>query len=90
MISQKRSISIQPRQGCILKESNCNDWADMIVHDITNSQILISGKEIINATLSCDKQSDQTTIPNSAILTLPVTCTLTASRFTVSKLRYQL
>lgn len=88
MICQKRSISIQPRQGCILKETNCNDWADLIVHDITNSQILISGKEIINATLSCQEQSDQISIPYSAILTLPISCTLASQRFTVSKLSF--
>ena len=88
MICQKRNIVIQPRQGCILREANCADWADIIVHDVSNSQILISGKESQNATLSCNNKIDHITIPNSAILTLPVSCSLHSPRFQVGKLSF--
>ena len=88
MICQKRNVIIQPRQSCVIKDSNCDNWANLIVHDVTNTQILISSKEIINATLTCNFRKDRISIPQSAILTLPASCSLSAARFTVGKLSF--
>ena len=70
LICQKRNIIIDTRKGCVLKESNCKDLADLVVHDVTNSQILVSAREAINDTLACGKKLDPIEIPNEAILTV--------------------
>ena len=88
LICQKRNIIIDTRKGCVLKEANCKNWADLVVHEVTNSQILVSAGEAINPTLACGKKLDPIEIPNEAILTVPVSCGLYAERFRVGKLHF--
>ena len=89
LICQKRKIEILVRQECSLRINNCENWADMVVHDITNTQILIFYKMNQTAILACDDATPfELQIPSSAILTVPVNCGLTSSRFTVSKINF--
>ena len=89
-LCQKRAIKIRPRQGCILMEKNCDAWADEVIHDLTNSRLLVILKNPMNATLSCDENPDTTVlIPMSVVMTLNIHCSLQNDRFTVSKLSYR-
>ena len=87
LMCQKRKKEILVRQECSLRIKNCQNWADMVVHDITNTHILIF--YILNQTaiLACDDSTPfELQIPSSAILTVPVNYHLNSSRFTVSKI----
>ena len=55
-ICQKREITISPAAGCSIKLRNCDKWATHVVHDITNSDILIISDDTEKATIRCDNQ----------------------------------
>lgn len=84
MICQKREITIQIRQECSLHLANCDDWANLLVHDVPNTQILVSYYQNQTAFLSCDKGKNQELmIPNSAVSTIPAKSRLKADRFAI-------
>lgn len=90
IICQKREITIMPKVGCSLKRNNCDEWTDIVVHDITNSQILIILQNETRATLKCDeKKPEFATLPKRAVLNLDVHCQLETDSFLVSKLSYR-
>ena len=90
MLCQKREIIIRPRQGCNLRKRDCDTWADEVIHDITNSRLLVILKHAMNATLSCDDRPDTTVlIPMSTVMNLNIHCSLANDRFTVSKLLFE-
>ena len=90
MICQKREISISPKTGCVIKQHNCIKWADKIVHDLTNTEILISLPETLNATLSCkDLERRQITLPTTSLVQLDLNCELESKMFKVSKLSFR-
>ena len=89
-IWQKREIRISPKLGCTLTRKNCKVWATEVIHDLTNSQILIYLENYKNATLACDGEKDTAvSLPKKAMLTLNVHCSLTAESFGISKLSYR-
>ena len=89
LICQKRNIVIYLREGCYLKSDNCADWADLVIHDLTNTQIMVRFHEKQSAKLTCDGQKDgHFDIPKAAILTIPLDCDLVSSRFHVARLNY--
>ena len=61
-----------------------------MIHDLTNSQILIYLEKDKNATLACDGEEDTAvSLPRKAMLTLSVHCSLRADSFNISKLSYR-
>ena len=89
-ICQKREISISPRIGCIIKQHNCKNWANKVVHDITNTEILISLPEPQNVTLMCGKSSTRhITLPKTALVHLDLNCNLENPEFSISKLSFR-
>ena len=50
-LCQKTPITIMPREGCNLKFNNCKDWANTVVHDLTNTKILLILEKQMNACL---------------------------------------
>ena len=89
-ICQKREIRISPKLGCILKQDNCDYWADKVVHDLTNVEILISLPAESNATISCDKMPPKVIkLPKVALIHLDLNCNLLTTEFSVSKLSFR-
>ena len=89
-ICQKREIKISPRLGCVIKQRNCRNWADKVVHDITNTEILISLPAPSKATLICDGKSDRDIeLPKTALVHLDLNCELQNLNFTVHKLSFR-
>jgi len=89
-VCQKREIRIEPKVGCNLKDNNCVHWTDIVVHDITNTQILMIFQTPHNATLSCDFQPDQViALKLRQLATLNVKCSLQGHHFTISKMSYR-
>ena len=89
-ICQKREIRISPKLGCTLTRKNCKVWPTEVIHDLTNSQILIYLEKDKNATLACDGEKDAAVgLPRKAMLTLNVHCSLIADSFIISTLSYR-
>lgn len=89
-ICQKREINISPKTGCVIKQSNCEKWADKVVHDITNTEILISLPEPMIATLDCDnKPKQEVLLPLVALVHLDLSCSLENLQFTIHKLTFR-
>ena len=90
LVCQKREIKISPRLGCSLKRQNCNAWTTEVIHDITNSEIMISLQKSVNATLECDnRQKEKIELPAKAMLTIDIHCSLEAETFFIGKLSYR-
>ena len=90
LLCQKRLIEISPKQGCSVNLDNCEKWADILVHDITNSDIILIMKEELNATLTCKgKDAEQIGLPRKAIMTLSLNCDLTTDKFQIHRLSYR-
>jgi len=88
-ICQKRSIRISPAFGCSIAMRNCAQWADLIVHDITNTDIIYMSfrNSTLNATLKCEGKQDKIIpLPSRAIITLALPCSLESQYFQIAKL----
>ena len=59
-LCQKRRIEINPQIGCSLRLMNCKVWVSDLVHDLSNSEILIASGKARNATISCNKAPTRT------------------------------
>ena len=89
-LCQKRMIQIFPRLGCSVRLMNCPVWTTDVVHDLSNSEILLSLTKPMNASLDCDnKQTQKITLPMQAIIRLSIHCSLTAETFIVSKITFK-
>ena len=89
LVCQKRNIVIKARHECGIKVKNCKVWAKFIVHDLTNTKILIRQPYTASALISCPyNQERKIILPTSAILDLPVSCRLHTANFTISSLEY--
>ena len=89
-ICQKREIKISPRLGCIIKQHNCRTWANRVVHDITNTEILISLPDATNATIACDSNIRRTIeLPKIALIHLDLNCNLRNDFFEIEKLSFR-
>ena len=61
-----------------------------MVHDITNSDILIISDETEKATIRCDNQpAREINIPKRAIMMLDISCTLEASSYEIGKISFR-
>jgi len=89
-VCQKREIRIEPRVGCNLKDMNCPVWNNVVVHDITNTEILLIFDRPQNATLFCEFQRERVvTLTLRQLITLNVKCSLKGLRFEISKMSYR-
>ncbi len=89
LVCQKREINIKPRSECGIKINNCNNWAEIIVHDITNTRILLSQPNNSSAFISCEKQKTrEIQLPTSAILDIPVFCRLRTDNFSIGMIEF--
>lgn len=90
LICQKRTISIAPKLGCNIKRQNCDVWAMEVIHDISNSQILIDLTQESIASLQCDGQSKRNIkLPSKAVVNLDIHCALEAENFSIGKISYR-
>ena len=89
-LCQKRLIEINPQLGCSLRLRNCGKWTTDVVHDLSNTEILISLEEERNATISCDKTAEtKILLPRQAIIQLALHCKMTTSTFIVHKISFR-
>ena len=88
-VCQKRHIEIHFDRAC--NPMQCKDWASIVAHDLTNTEILIIQIENTSAVLDCVGQAPKTVnIPKSAILELSTECSLQSGRITVGRISYTL
>ena len=85
LICQKRLIQILPPMGCSLRLKNCELWATLVVHDITNTDfIFISNKNATQISVTCGKQDPVSQIlPTSAMVKVPLSCSVTSDTFSI-------
>ena len=85
LICQKRLIQILPPMGCSLRLKNCELWATLVVHDITNTDfIFISNKNATQISVTCGKQDPVSqTLPTSAMVKVPLSCSVTSDTFSI-------
>ena len=89
-LCQKRLIQIFPKLGCSLRLMNCKIWTTDVVHDLSNSEILLALTKPMNASLECDKQhSKKIYLPAQAIIQLAIHCSLTTETFIISKISFK-
>ena len=90
LICQKREIRIQPSIGCIITQNNCETWADSVIHDITNTKILISLPRPMKAKLDCEGEViKEIDIEMTCIITLNTHCKLHNSAFSINSLSFR-
>ena len=89
-LCQKRLIQINPRLGCSLRLMNCEAWTTDVVHDLSNSEVLILLRQNMNASLECDNaQKKSIGLPRQAIIRLSIHCKLTTDSFIIHKLSFK-
>ena len=90
MICQKRKIDILPEHGCSIRLANCPVWATTVVHDLTNTEIMLLLPQETEATISCDgSKSVSTKLPMRAILNLDLGCELRADSFQIDRISFR-
>ena len=90
LLCMKREINIVPAHGCSIQLSNCKVWATDVVHDLTNTEIMIILSKEMEATVSCDNKTDSMVqLPNRSIIKLSINCQLKTQQFVVKKLSYR-
>ena len=90
MNCQKRKIDILPEHGCSIRLGNCPVWATTVVHDLTNTEIMLLLPEETEATISCDgSKSVSTNLPMRAILNLDLGCELRADSFQIDRISFR-
>ena len=69
---------------------NCESWTTDVVHDLTNSEVLILLRQTMNASLECDNaQKKSISLPRQAIIRLSIHCKLTTDTFIIHKLSFK-
>ena len=58
-LCQKRPIKIFSKDTCDANEE-CDDWTDIVVHDITNWKFIIQTPTTNEATVYCDNKKKKT------------------------------
>ena len=77
LLCMKREINIVPAHGCSLQLANCKVWATNVIHDLTNTDIMLIMSKEMNATPSCDNKTDSTVLlPIRSIMKLYISCQL--------------
>ena len=90
MICQKRKIDILPEHGCSIRLGNCPVWATTVVHDLTNTEIMLLLPKQTEATISCDgSKSVNIDLPMRAILNLDLGCELRADIFQIDRISFR-
>ena len=88
-LCQKRPIKIFPTDTC-QRADECDEWTAIVVHDITNTKIIVQTPKSNDATISCDRKQNQIMhIPAVALVTLPIHCQLVTDSFVVSRLSFR-
>jgi hypothetical protein len=90
-VCQKRPIEISPFHSCNLaaEKLTCNNWDYLVIHDLSNTEIMILSDEKQNVTLDCKgKRSQQITLPRTGIFNLNGKCRLQNENFTIGMLNY--
>ena len=86
-VCQKRHIEIDFDPECDPIE--CKDWANVVVHDLTNTELIIVQANETTATLECvGEQPTSVVIPNSAIIKLSTDCSLHNKRFNIDRISF--
>jgi hypothetical protein len=90
LFCNRRSIEITPIHGCSLRLANCKVWTNIVVHDLSNVEILTLLPDEMEATVSCVGEKDSKhTLPKRAILTLNMHCSLVSERFSIDKVSFR-
>ena len=90
LLCAKREIEIVPAHGCSLQLKNCRVWATNVVHDISNTEIILILSEKMAATMSCDNRTVETIdLPIRSIIRLATSCQITTKSFIVKKISYR-
>ena len=90
LLCAKRPIEIVPAHGCSLRMQNCDVWATNVVHDVTNTEIILQLENEINATLDCDDQPKKVIeLPLRSVIDLSTHCKLSSNMFVIEKLHYR-
>jgi hypothetical protein len=90
LLCTKREIEIVPAHGCSLQLNNCRVWATNVVHDISNTEIILILEEEMTATMNCDNRTIETvTLPVRSIIKLATSCQITTHSFIVKKISYR-
>ena len=88
-LCQKRPIKIFQTDTCQRTEE-CDKWTNIVVHDITNTKIIVQTPKSNDATISCDRKQKQIVhIPAVALVTLPIHCQLETDSFVVARLSFR-
>ena len=84
---QKRHIEIDFDPDC--DPTECKDWANIVVHDLTNTELIIVQNNQSTATLDCvGEQPTSVVFPNSAIIKLSTDCSLSRRRFNIDRISF--
>ena len=84
---QKHHIEIDFDPDC--NPTECKDWANVVVHDLTNTELIIVQANQTTATLECvGEQPTSVVIPNSAIIKLSTDYSLYSKRFTIDRISF--
>ena len=79
---QKRNIAIQFDRSCEFR--NCPKWATIVVHDLTNTEILMILPPNQTAVLAClGEKEKQVYLPSSGICKLNTKCSLVSNLFRI-------
>ena len=88
MLCQKRKIQIFGENCSDIMA--CKPWMHSVIHDLTNSRIIIIQETSVSAVLACDgKKPRSVRIPSRSIVNLNVHCELSSTTFIVSKLSFR-
>ena len=88
-LCQKRPIKIFQKDTCEAAEG-CDDWTNIVVHDITNTKIIVQTPTNNDAMIFCDNKAKQNIhIPAAALVTLPIHCQLVTESFVVERLSFR-
>ena len=87
-VCQKRHIEIDFDVNCDPNE--CADWANLVVHDLTNTEIMVIQPTPTSATLECPNSSAARSVmvPASAIIRISTECSLSSKRYRIDKLSF--
>ena len=86
-ICQKRNIEMIIQRGC--RSMQCNNWTQVTVHDLTNTEIMIISQKNSTATLSCLGMEDRSIyVPQAGICYLDTKCSLRSDSFRIDDLSF--
>jgi hypothetical protein len=90
LLCMKREIRIVPAHGCSMELANCKVWATHVVHDLTNTEIMLILSEEMTATMACDNKTDVSIeLPLRSIMRLSINCRISTNSFIIQKVSYR-